>query len=146
MFKKGFTLIELLVVMGVLAVLAAGLVVAINPADKLKAANDAKVQSDISQIATAANAYATSKNGFYPANQTDLTGNGDLSSAVSAPTGYTAYAFALTPSPCTGGTTCTSIIVSGQLKSQKYTATQFWKWDSLAGKMCAAATAATACP
>ncbi|KKU96569.1 MAG: hypothetical protein UY28_C0032G0011 [Candidatus Amesbacteria bacterium GW2011_GWB1_48_13] len=34
-FKKGFTLIELLVVIGVLAVIAAGVVALINPQDKI---------------------------------------------------------------------------------------------------------------
>lgn len=66
MIKKGFTLVELLVVMGVLAVLASGLIVAINPADKILAAKDAKVQNDIAQISGALTGFAASHGGNYP--------------------------------------------------------------------------------
>jgi prepilin-type N-terminal cleavage/methylation domain-containing protein len=64
--KRGFTLVELLVVIGVIGVLAAGLVAVINPADRIAAANDAKVLGDMSQIIGAINAYAASNNGNFP--------------------------------------------------------------------------------
>ena len=144
---KGFTLIELLVVIGILAVLAAGVVALINPQDKLYAANDSKVQSDIGELAVGAQAYAATHNGFFPAAFTDLTASGDLGSVPTPPSGYgAAYGLALTPSPCTAGTTCTSIVVTGTLKSKKYTAAPVWRWESLTGKTCTVATVTTACP
>ncbi|MBI5465397.1 prepilin-type N-terminal cleavage/methylation domain-containing protein, partial [Candidatus Gottesmanbacteria bacterium] len=57
MKKKGFTLIELLVVIAVLAVLAAGVIVAINPGKRIRQANDAKIKNDIGQLATGLQAY-----------------------------------------------------------------------------------------
>lgn len=64
--KRGFTLVELLVVIGVIGVLAAGLVAVINPADRVAAANDAKVIADMNQLAGALQAYAASNGGSYP--------------------------------------------------------------------------------
>ncbi|KKU64644.1 MAG: hypothetical protein UX86_C0006G0012 [Candidatus Amesbacteria bacterium GW2011_GWC1_47_15] len=61
-FKKGFTLIELLVVIGVLAVIAAGVVALINPQDKIAQANDSKVINDIGQYATALQSYSAQNN------------------------------------------------------------------------------------
>ena len=57
-FNKGFTLIELLVTIGVLAVVAAGVVALLDPRDKILQGGDSKVLSDIGQISTAAQAFA----------------------------------------------------------------------------------------
>ena len=48
--KRGFTLIELLIVIGIIAVLMAIAVVAINPARQFAKANDARRQSDVRAI------------------------------------------------------------------------------------------------
>lgn len=147
--KKAFTLIELLVVIGILAVIAAGVVVLINPQDKLNAANDSKVQSDIGQGATAAQSYAATHNGYYPAVWNDLVVSGDLTVAPAAPAGYVAYAFTPAPAGCTAGTTCTSLVVTGTLKSIKYNAANggpTWRWESSTGKTCLRLNATTACP
>ena len=50
--RSGFTLIELLVVLGVLATVSSGVVAMIDPIDKLRQANDAKVINDVAQVAT----------------------------------------------------------------------------------------------
>jgi prepilin-type N-terminal cleavage/methylation domain-containing protein len=66
--KKGFTLIELLVVIGVMAVIAAGVIATINPAQKRLQAQDATTQSAVGQIASAMQAAITVANpAVYPA-------------------------------------------------------------------------------
>lgn len=62
----GFTLIELLVVIAVLGILMAGIVIAINPAEKMAQARDASRKSSVGQIGTALAAYYTSKSATYP--------------------------------------------------------------------------------
>lgn len=57
---KGFTLIELLIVIAIVGVLAALVLVALDPAEKLRQARDSGRKSDIGQIATALEAYYTS--------------------------------------------------------------------------------------
>ena len=53
----GFTLIELLVVIAIVSVLASAIIVAINPAERIKEARDAQRKNDIGQIANALQAY-----------------------------------------------------------------------------------------
>lgn len=150
-FKKnslGFTLIELLIVIAILGILAAGILVAIDPIDKISAANDSKVQNDVSGMGRAAEAYATMHNGFYPADLIDLVTAGELKRVPVAPSGYNAYAKDIRPAGCSAGTTCTGIFIWGQLKSKRYTSvnTPFWNYSSSNGKSCALATPETACP
>jgi len=137
-FKKGFTLIELLVVMGIMAVLAAGIVVAINPADKLKAAADTGIQSSVGQAATAGVAYAARNGGFYPNDLAALVTNDDL---VAPPAGVT-----LTGTGGTGAADRTGFYVYGTLTSSKYSATTRWLYNSSNGKTCAVAATVTVCP
>jgi prepilin-type N-terminal cleavage/methylation domain-containing protein len=54
---KGFTLVELLIVIGVLGVLATGLLIAINPAQQLAKARDADRIAAVKQMSTAINRY-----------------------------------------------------------------------------------------
>ena len=65
--KKGFTLIELLVVIGILAVLLAITLIAINPARQFAQANDTKRRSDVNAILNAVHQYAVNNNGVLPA-------------------------------------------------------------------------------
>lgn len=60
---KGFTLIELLVVIGILAVLLAITLIAINPAKQFSQANNTKRRSDVNAILNAINQYAADKKG-----------------------------------------------------------------------------------
>lgn len=146
LFNKGFTLIELLVVIAILGVLVVGLMVAINPADKLNQAGDARVQNDFGALARASESYATTNNNFYPAAIADLVTSAELKLAPVPPTGYPAYVFTAAPPACTAGVTCTSIVVTSALRSNRYAATPFWRYESSTGRTCAVATAATACP
>jgi prepilin-type N-terminal cleavage/methylation domain-containing protein len=77
MFKneKGFTLIELLVVIGILAILLAITLIAINPARQFGQANDTKRRSDINAILNAVGQYAASNNGNLPPDITATAGD-----------------------------------------------------------------------
>jgi type IV pilus assembly protein PilA len=65
--QKGFTLIELLVVIGILAILLAITLIAINPARQFGQANDTKRRSDVTQILNTIGQYAASNGGNLPA-------------------------------------------------------------------------------
>jgi len=64
---RGFTLIELLVVIGILAVLLAITLVAINPQKQFQQANNTQRQSDVNAILNAINQYAVDNKGQLPA-------------------------------------------------------------------------------
>ena len=65
--QKGFTLIELLVVIGILAVLLAITLIAINPARQFSQANNTKRSSDVNAILNAVNQYMADHKGALPA-------------------------------------------------------------------------------
>ena len=65
--QKGFTLIELLVVIGILAVLLAITLIAINPARQFSQANNTKRSSDVNAILNAIGQYAADNKGTLPA-------------------------------------------------------------------------------
>jgi len=63
----GFTLIELLVVIGILAILLAITLIAINPARQFSASNNTKRSSDVNAILNAVNQYMADNRGSLPA-------------------------------------------------------------------------------
>ncbi|KKQ29730.1 MAG: hypothetical protein US48_C0039G0004 [Candidatus Levybacteria bacterium GW2011_GWA2_37_36] len=65
--QKGFTLIELLVVIGILAVLLAITLIAINPARQFAQANNTKRRSDVNAILNAVNQFMADNKGVLPA-------------------------------------------------------------------------------
>lgn len=65
--NKGFTLIELLVVIGILAVLLAITLIAVNPAAQLQKSDDTKRRADVNAILNAVNQYMIDNNGTVPA-------------------------------------------------------------------------------
>ena len=69
--QKGFTLIELLVVIGILAVLLAITLIAINPARQFAQANNTKRRSDVNAILNAVNQYMADNKGILPSGITE---------------------------------------------------------------------------
>lgn len=140
LFKKGFTLIELLIVIAILGILAAATLAILDPIDKINAGNDSKVESDITNIAKGAEAYAAANNGLYPSAITELVTSGDLRSVPTAPGNYTAYQWS--------GGGATPFIIYGQLKSKKFTTAGnvYFKYTSVSGKSCPSSSNTTPCP
>lgn len=147
--QKGFTLIELLIVMAILGILAVGLVAAINPTEKINAANDSKTQSDIGVLARASESYATSRNGFYPLVITDLTGSNEIKFAPASVPNDNAHFTSCTGLPgaacgaaCTAGSSCARLFIAAPLLSSKFTSTcsggnvPYWVYTSETGKTC----------
>jgi prepilin-type N-terminal cleavage/methylation domain-containing protein len=64
--KKGFTLIEILVVIGIIAVLAAIVLIAINPARQFAQANNAQRTSNANAILNALGQYMVDNKGAHP--------------------------------------------------------------------------------
>jgi type IV pilus assembly protein PilA len=64
--ERGFTLIELLVVIGILAVLLAITLIAINPARQFAQANNTKRSSDVSSILNAIGQFQADNRGALP--------------------------------------------------------------------------------
>lgn len=65
--QKGFTLIELLVVIGIIAILAAIVIIAINPARQFALARNAQRWSNVNTILNAAWQYGVDNQGTLPA-------------------------------------------------------------------------------
>ena len=90
--SKGFTLIELLIVIAVIGILAAALLVAIDPIDKIRAGNDTKVINDVRAIYDGAQRTYT-QTYVVPANTQAIKDAGELKQIPSAPSGYSAYQY-----------------------------------------------------
>src|SRR3989338_8964558 len=65
-FHRGFTLIELLLIVGIIAILASIVIVAINPTKQLGSARDAERRVDLDEILTAVYQYAVDHDGEFP--------------------------------------------------------------------------------
>lgn len=71
--RRGFTLIELLLVIGVIAILSAIVIVAINPTKQLADARNAQRRIDVSTILNAVYQYSVDHDGQFPATITVIT-------------------------------------------------------------------------
>jgi prepilin-type N-terminal cleavage/methylation domain-containing protein len=69
--NKGFTLIEVLVVIGIIAILAAIVVIAVNPARQFAQANNSQRWSNVNAVLNAVHQYAVQTRGQIPAGITN---------------------------------------------------------------------------
>ena len=100
---KGFTLIELLIVIGIIAILAGIVLVAVNPAQQFGKANDSERKSEIGTILSAVYQYQTSPSArgelpqctinsiVSPIPECDDTGPGNFDNAIELGTAATSY-------------------------------------------------------
>ena len=93
--QKGFTLIELLVVIGILAVLLAITLIAINPARQFSLANNTKRSSDVNAILNAVNQYMADHKGALPTGISACTAAAPCDIAGPTASGKTALAVQL---------------------------------------------------
>lgn len=73
MSKKGFTLIEILIVIAIIAILAAGVILALNPGRQFAKTNDAKRSAHLNQIMSAIFQNITENQGKFKCNGTDFS-------------------------------------------------------------------------
>ena len=120
---RGFTLIELLIVMGILGILLAIVLIALNPQAQFKEANDTQRRSDVVAILDAVHQYVIDHKGALPTG-IDTTvrsvasgaGNADLCSSV-VPT----YIADLPQDPTTGTRTPSGLCTSATSYNTGYT-------------------------
>lgn len=131
----GFTLIELLIVIAILGILAAAVLVAVNPAKRQRQARDSARKNDIGQLATAVQAYYTTPGqGLYVTSLGVLTGSGDLKQIPTDPTGG-AYSYTY------DGSTAESWIWD-VLEDPTGASGSVWCWASTSGRAAEATDAA----
>ena len=81
---RGFTLIELLVTLTIIAILAVSVFVALNPAQRLKDAKDARRAADIDSVLTAIHQSIVDNKGTLPTNMPAVATETQLGTAAAA--------------------------------------------------------------
>ena len=144
-FFKGFTLIELLIVIAILGILAAAVLIAINPAKRTGQARDAGRKNDIGSIVTEVQAYYTTPGqGVYPdATPTDcnadiggltiLTTSGGLKQVPADPKSGWYYCYA---------SASNEVSVYASLEQPTDSTKPTWCWRSVAANPVEAASCA----
>ena len=123
---KGFTLIELLVVIGILAVLLAITLIAINPARQFSQANNTKRSSDVNAILNGVGQYAADNQGNLSALEITATASAIADTGVNICDDLVPqYIAALPVDPLTNNgtsiTDCTAAYTTGYTISQSAT-------------------------
>lgn len=111
--NSGFTLIELLVVIGILGILAAGLLLTIDPLEKFKQGNDTNTQQAAVDLENALTSYYANHSA-YPWDPT-TSGGGGCNSGTAPTNGSSVGSSTAWNTPTTG---CTAVLISaGELKT-----------------------------
>jgi prepilin-type N-terminal cleavage/methylation domain-containing protein len=99
--SNGFTLLEILLVVGIIAILAGIVIVAINPSKQLATVRNAERKSDLKQLNNAITQFYID-NSFYPASTTlstttlkEICNTGSVSATTTAVTGVTCASLGL---------------------------------------------------
>jgi prepilin-type N-terminal cleavage/methylation domain-containing protein len=90
--KQGFTLIELIIVIAVIALLAASVFVAVDPAKRIGEAQDAQRWADITAIADAIQQYVVDNNGDFPTSTATFLSGASYSIMIDGASAYTSAA------------------------------------------------------
>lgn len=144
--SKGFTLIELLIVIAILGILAAAVLIAINPGQRIASARNATVRSDLSNIGSAANIFNADtgltagclSGGSYPS-AWDQTGCGKKFMAQPKDPSGGNYGMGVIPAGCgpdVSGSPCTAFGVYGPAYNDGNVVTTtnaYWCWKSTTG-------------
>lgn len=160
--SKGFTLIELLIVIAILGILAAALLVALNPGQRIAASRNARVRSDLVNLGNKANIVnadsglitTCASGGSYPNSLTQTVCTIPYNTtAPLPPTGtYTYSAVTASGGACDGnvaGTACARISISGPAYTDGVvdaTANTTWCWRSASGTITQVAGAVACTP
>ena len=129
--QKGFTLIEILVVIGIIAVLAAIVLIAINPARQFALSRNAQRQSNVNAILNAIGQRMVDNRGLFEtgcaagpiptlaAAEMTKTGGYDIRPCI-----VPLYISEIPIDPTSGTNTCTDAACTGQDYNTKYTVQQ----------------------
>ena len=127
---RGFTFIELLIVIILLGVLAAGIIVTLNPRALLYQRTDTQVKQDVTQIANAMQTYFAARQ-YYPSAIVDLVSVGAIKTVPAPPLWYAPYTIAALPDGCiTADQNCTAVAIGGQIKAPAQSGNTVWCWQS----------------
>lgn len=126
--RRGFTLIELLLVIGIIAILAAIVIVAINPTKQLGDARNAQRRADVNTILNAVYQYSIDNNGTIPGAITTTTTaicrsgvNVDCTGLINLNVLTGSYIVALPADPQTGTALSTNYTIAKDAASSRIT-------------------------
>ena len=137
---KGFTLIELLIVIAIIGILAAAVLIAINPGKRQRQAQDSKRKNDIGALVTEVQGfYTTPGSGCYPLSLPVLTTQGYLKQLpMDGTASYNYITSANLATPCVGPSEVAIYASLGDPTTAN--GTGVWCWRSSTGQAAEAAS------